>query len=71
MGLSVAERTLAWHDNARTCKCARDSAVGAIYRLLRVQMQEDSRAVRGDDTSWKHVWTQLEGANEKGDAYQS
>lgn len=37
MGLSVAKRTLAWHNSERTCKCARDSAVGAIYGLLRGQ----------------------------------
>ena len=64
MGLSVAKRTLAWHDSARTCKGARDSAVGAIYRLLRVQVQEDSRAMHGVDTNWKRMSIQLEDANE-------
>lgn len=43
--LSAARRTLAWHNSGRTCKSARDRAVGAIYGVLRAQLQEDSRAV--------------------------
>lgn len=64
MRLSVARRTLAWHNSGRTCKGARDSAVGAIYGLLRAQLQEDSRAVHGDDTNWKRQFGQWEGASE-------